>query len=204
MNKQYTSTWFANIKNYKKVLLEDYNVRKLFEKEWVSLIKSLGVFSLEIKRTVNLFRLVIYTANSENLYKHTIKKNILTKIFEKKIKNLIDKKLNLAIIIQQEPKIEIKSFFIAHLIVGQIQKSIPLKKVIREVIARFKNNKVQGFKIQISGRLDGIEIARTEYSREGSLPLQTLRANICYFQTSALTKYGLLGIKVWVFNKNMV
>ena len=53
MNKQYTSTWFANIKNYKKVLLEDYNVRKLFEKEWVSLIKSLGVFSLEIKRTVN-------------------------------------------------------------------------------------------------------------------------------------------------------
>ena len=89
--------------------------------------------------------------------------------------------------------------FIADTIVEQLEKRVPFRRVMRQAIRRSQRARVKGIKIQIAGRLNGAEIARTEWVREGRVPLQTLRADVDYSTRIATTIYGVLGIKVWVF-----
>ena len=91
--------------------------------------------------------------------------------------------------------------FIADSLVEELQKRIAFRRAMKKALRRAQRAKVQGIKIQISGRLNGAEIARSEWAREGQIPLQTLRANIDYCYRTAKTIYGILGVKVWVFKK---
>eukprot|EP00951_Prasinocladus_malaysianus_P048453 scaffold658737_cov1426-Prasinocladus_malaysianus.AAC.1 len=88
---------------------------------------------------------------------------------------------------------------ISQSLVTQLEQRVAFRRAMRQAVQQAQKQKVQGIKIQISGRLNGAEIARSEWVREGRVPLQTLRANIDYCYTTAKTIYGLLGIKIWVF-----
>lgn len=97
-----------------------------------------------------------------------------------------------------------ESVLVARLLAVQLEKRIPFRKVIRRVTESLKRNGVKGFKLQVSGRLNGVEMARTEWFRGGRVPLQTLRADINYATERANTIYGVIGIKVWIFKKEIL
>jgi len=93
---------------------------------------------------------------------------------------------------------------LANLIASQLEKRVAFRKATRTVLQLAQNQKINGIKIQVSGRLNGAEIARSEWLREGRVPLQTLRADIDYATTEANTIYGVLGIKVWLFKSEIL
>ena len=97
-----------------------------------------------------------------------------------------------------------ESLLTARLLADQLEKRVAFRKAIRQTAQRLERSGVKGFKIQVSGRLNGAEMARTEWVREGRVPLQTLRADISYSSYEAHTIYGVLGIKVWIFNKEII
>ena len=103
-----------------------------------------------------------------------------------------------------ENKSETESTLIARSLADQLEKRVAFKRAIRQVAQRLEKAGVKGFKLQISGRLNGAEMARAEWAREGRVPLQTLRADISYATDRAYTTYGVLGIKVWIFNKEII
>ena len=86
----------------------------------------------------------------------------------------------------------------------QLEKRVAFRRAMRQTAQRLQKAGVKGFKIQVSGRLNGAEIARAEWAREGRVPLQTIRADISYATYEALTTYGILGIKVWIFDKELI
>ena len=130
-------------------------------------------------------------------------KTILNFIFINKIKNLL---LFLKIKLKKNIFISLKFIedsytdvnLISKIVINQLQKRIPFRKIINQLIINLESINILGFKIQLSGRLDGIDIARREYKQIGSLPLQTLNSNIIYSSTYAKTTYGIIGIKLWL------
>ena len=96
-----------------------------------------------------------------------------------------------------------ESLLTARLLADQLEKRVAFRKVIRQTTKMLQDSGVNGFKIQVAGRLNGAEIARAEWAREGRVPLQTIRADISYATTRASTIYGVLGIKIWIFNKEL-
>ena len=98
---------------------------------------------------------------------------------------------------------ENESSLVARSIADQLEKRVAFRKVIRQTTKMLQDSGVNGFKIQVAGRLNGAEIARAEWARKGRVPLQTLRADISYATTRASTIYGVLGIKIWIFNKEL-
>mmetsp|Transcript_14090 Transcript_14090/g.41616 ORF Transcript_14090/g.41616 Transcript_14090/m.41616 type:complete len:101 (-) Transcript_14090:479-781(-) len=99
---------------------------------------------------------------------------------------------------------ETESVLVARALAEQLEKRVAFKRAIRLVAQRLQKSGTKGFKIQVSGRLNGAEMARDEWVREGRVPLQTLRADISYATARAYTTYGVLGIKVWIFNKEII
>ena len=97
-----------------------------------------------------------------------------------------------------------KASLVARSIADQLEKRVAFRKAIRQTTQMLQKSGVKGFKIQVAGRLNGAEIARAEWAREGRVPLQTLRADISYATHRANTIYGVLGIKVWIFNKEII
>ena len=124
----------------------------------------------------------------------------LTNLLNKLKKILpIDRQLTINII--EIEKFNLNASVIGDLIVKQLEERIAFRRAMREAMQLAQENQINGIKIQISGRLNGAEIARSEWSREGRVPLQTLEANIDYSAKEANTIYGVLGIKVWLFKK---
>lgn len=116
----------------------------------------------------------------------------------------LEKVTEVSIFISEVKNPDINSQLLGNRLVFSLQRRIPFRKAIKQVIKEAEAQKVEGIKIQISGRLNGAEIARSEWVRKGRVPLQTLRANIDYTYTTAKTIYGLLGIKIWVFHGEKV
>ena len=104
----------------------------------------------------------------------------------------------------QIAKSENESLLVARSLADQLEKRVAFRKAMRQTAQRLQKSGVKGFKIQVSGRLNGAEIARAEWAREGRVPLQTIRADISYATYEALTTYGILGIKVWIFDKEII
>jgi len=119
---------------------------------------------------------------------------------KKQIKDLLKKKVAIRLEVQELKYPESSAAVMAESIVDQIEKRIPFRRIMKQTLAKIIANKqVKGAKLQMGGRLDGAEIARTEHLEEGNLPLQTLRADIDYAKATALTTYGTIGIKVWIY-----
>ena len=202
VNKTQSSTWFANYSVYGDVLKEDYEIRKFFSNKFESLYSKAGVTKLEIQRKINQLELTIHAARPKAITADTGKENFASSL-KTSIQSLVNDQKQIRIKVLQVTKSENEASLIARSIGDQLEKRIAFRKVIRQTTQMLKNSGVKGFKIQVSGRLNGAEIARAEWAREGRVPLQTLRADISYATHRANTIYGVLGIKVWIFNKEL-
>jgi small subunit ribosomal protein S3 len=203
VNKNHDSTWFANYSVYSDVLKEDYKIRKFFEKEFETIYDKAGITKLEILRKVNQIELVIHAARPKALSLET-EDNVVVKKLKQNIQALLSNKKQVRIKILQIAKSENESSLVARVLGDQLEKRVAFRKAIRQTTQMLQKSGVKGFKIQVAGRLNGAEIARAEWAREGRVPLQTIRADISYATHRANTIYGVLGIKVWIFNKEIL
>nr|YP_009540999.1 ribosomal protein S3 [Discoplastis spathirhyncha]AYQ93494.1 ribosomal protein S3 [Discoplastis spathirhyncha] len=195
ISKDHNSFWYAKSNKYIYLLQEDIFVRNYINKEF----SQAGLSQIVIKRKLNSLNVSIYSArpslilgnNGENLDKF---RKSLSFSLENRFINR-DIQINVIEIVNQDSC----SSLLAEFIQQQLEKRVPFRRVIKSTIVKAQQAGIKGIKIQISGRLNGAEIARTEWVREGQIPLHTLKANIDYCNYKAHTIYGILGIKVWVY-----
>lgn len=196
ITQKHKSSWFSDTKKYSKLLQEDHVIRSYIEKK----LKTASIVNIQINRKVGQVEIEIKTARPgivlgrlgagiENL-RHEI---------STKLKN--QKLIRINVVEITEPDQE--AALIAEFISQQLEKRVAFRRSVRQAIQRAQKAHTQGIKVQVSGRLNGAEIARSEWLREGRVPLQTLRANIDYSYKRAQTIYGVLGIKVWLFKGEM-
>ena len=203
INKTHGSTWFDNYGAYSEVLKEDYKIRTFFEKEFEAIYSKAGITKLEILRKVNQLELLVHAARPKAIAGDNEQSSIINN-FKDSLKSLVGNSKQIRIKVCQVTKSENESLLVARSIGDQLEKRVAFRKAIRQTTQMLQKSGVKGFKIQVAGRLNGAEIARAEWAREGRVPLQTLRADISYATHRANTIYGVLGIKVWIFNKEII
>ena len=199
ITKEHKSNWYANFNQYAHILQEDDKIRSYFE----TLSKSNSIGNVQINRNgINdQIQLNIETGKPGILVGN--KGAGLEKLVTK-IKSLVPKNRQFTINIFEIEKVDLNASLLADLVAEQLEKRIAFRRAIREALQRAQRQNVNGIKIQVSGRLNGAEIARSEWVREGRVPLQTLRADIDYATKEAHTIYGVLGIKVWLFKNEIL
>ena len=193
ITQDHRSSWFADKKNYPSILEEDYKIRTHINKD----LGSAGISKIEINRKSDQIELEIHTSRPGIIVGRSGSgieklKEDLTKIVAPDSKIRIN--------VTELKNMDADANLIGEFIAQQLEKRVAFKRATRQAIQKAQRANVQGIKVQVSGRLNGAEIARSEWVREGRVPLQTLRADIDYATKEALTTYGKLGIKVWVFN----
>ena len=203
INKKHSSAWFANYGAYSKVLEEDYKIRKFFEKEFAVIYNKAGISKLEIKRKVNQLELLIHAARPKAIVADSGNEQVILEIKDK-IKSIVNGSKQIRVKVVQIANSENESALVARSIADQLEKRVAFRRAVRQTTQNLQKVGVKGYKIQVSGRLNGAEIARAEWVRDGRVPLQTLRADISYATQKAYTIYGVLGIKVWIFNKEIL
>ncbi len=202
ITQNWRSRWF-NKKQYQQFLKEDYYIREFLVKK---LIKA-GIDRVEIERLANAINIIILAARPGLIIGRggtgieDLKKD-LRSLLHKKLKVAL--KVDLRLTVEEVKGAETRAAIIAQGIAEQIEKRIPFRRILKQSVERVSQSKdVQGVKVMIKGRLDGNEIARKEWLRKGRIPLQTLRAAIDYAPATAFTTYGTIGIKVWVYKKEV-
>ncbi len=226
--ENYLSNWFIKKNNYKTYLKEDFIIRSKIEENFINLLNIANINIDRINNTKNSYILInifcifditiennlLFLKNYLNLYPYFNISNKLNgsklnkyiilfiqHILEKLIKNFqLNFKKEIFININFIKDLYENIKIIAKLIEYDLKERIPYRRILKEIIPQiFSTINLNGLKIQISGRLNGIEMARTEWLKEGQLPLNTIRAEIKYISYSANTIYGLIGIKIWLF-----
>lgn len=195
INKSHNAMWFANYNAYNEILKEDDKIRKLFQKQTERIYGNAGITKLEIQRKVNQLELVVHAARPIVIVREVEQNDLIVKL-RSRLKTLICNSEHIRMKVSQIAKSEQESALVAMSIADQLEKRVAFRKTIRQITEMLRKRGVKGFKIQISGRLNGAEIARAEWVREGRVPLQTIRADISYATHRANTIYGVLGIKV--------
>ncbi len=192
VNKDWKSRWFGS-KKYKEFLQEDVAVRSFLSKK----LKNMSVDRIEIERGPDMLLIIINTARPGLIIGRSGSGIEDLRIG---IQKLIKRKTAIKLDVQEYKNPEMSAAIMAESMVEQIEKRIPYRRVLKQTLAKITANKaVKGAKVFLSGRLDGNEIARTEHLENGSLPLQTLRADVDFAKSTAFTTYGTVGIKVWVY-----
>lgn len=199
ITQQHKSTWYANFNQYAILLNEDDKIRVYLNK----FTKTASISNIQIHRNGlgNQVQLNIETGRPGVLVGE---KGLGIENLLKNVKNLLPNNRQITINIIEVEKINLNAALIADLVVKQLEERIAFKRAIREAMQATQEDNVNGIKIQVSGRLNGAEIARSEWVREGRVPLQTLRADIDYSTKEANTIYGVLGIKVWLFKNEIL
>lgn len=197
--QEHKSTWYASLNQYANILEEDDKIRT-----YINTIAKANYIS-----NVKIYRNGLKDQIQVNI--ETGKPGILVGDLGSGLKDLLNnlKKLlptnrQLTIKIFEVEKVDLEAKLLANLVAEQLEKRIAFRRAIRTALQRAQKENVNGIKIQVSGRLNGAEIARSEWIREGRVPLQTLRADIDYATTEANTIYGVLGIKVWLFKSEIL
>jgi small subunit ribosomal protein S3 len=192
--QKHRSMWFAKFENYRELIAEDYNIRNFLEEK----SQKAGIAKIEIKRNsaANKIEITIYSGRPGILVGTS---GIELKAIYEKLKKIVAAKRNVIINVVEIKKPDAEANLIGDFIVEQLEKRVAFRRAIRKAITRANAANVTGIKIEVSGRLNGAEMARSEWIREGRVPLQTLRADIDYAEKRAKTIYGTLGIKVWLF-----
>lgn len=201
VNKKHEATWFANYTTYNKVLKEDYLIRQCFQNELKSLSDKASISKVEIHRKINQIELLIYAARPKAIQGDNDESPIVA--LRSQIRKILVKPKQIRIKVIQVAKADNESVLVARFLADQLERRVAFRKAMRQTSQRLQKSGVKGFKLQVSGRLNGAEMARAEWMREGRVPLQTLRADINYATYRAYTTYGVLGIKVWIFNKEI-
>jgi small subunit ribosomal protein S3 len=203
VNKSHSAIWYTSYKAFSDVLKEDYQIRQLVENEFKEIYNKAGIVKLDISRKVNLVELIIYAARPKTIVANSKEEGVLFQL-KTRLKRVLKKSNQIRIKVIQTVNSENESSLVARALADQLEKRVAFRKAIRQTTQQLQRRGVKGFKIQVSGRLNGAEIARAEWVREGRVPLQTIRADICYATQKAFTIYGVLGIKVWIFNKEII
>lgn len=189
MRKNWQSRWFS-AKKYQDLAYEDYQIRKMILKK----LPSGSVGDIEIERKTGEININIHTSRPGIVIGRSGQGTAdLKKLLSRKIKD----KININII--EIRKAELHAYLVAQNIAYQIEKRVSYRRAAKQAIQRAVEAGAKGIKIRISGRLGGAEIARSEVLSVGSIPLQTLRAEIDYAQVDAITTYGTVGVKVWIY-----
>lgn len=190
--KGWDAKWYANKKDFADNLIEDNKIREFVKKD----LFSAGISKIEIERAAKRIKLNIYTAKPGVVIG---KGGSGIEALKKKLASFISGK-NILINIVEVKNVESNAQLMAENIAAQLEKRISFRRAMKQVIQRGMRQGVKGIKTACSGRLGGAEIARTEQYHEGTIPLQTLRADIDYGFAEADTTYGKIGVKVWVYN----
>ncbi|MBI5135014.1 30S ribosomal protein S3 [Candidatus Uhrbacteria bacterium] len=185
------SNWFSH-KNYAVWLKHDIEMRRMITKKF----KEAGVAGIEIERTSRILKLTIHAAKPGVIIgRGGAASEELKKDLKKKFAGNCELQLNIIEVAQPG----LTSAVVVQNMAADIEKRMPFRRVMKQVIDRVQKAGAQGVKVIISGRLDGAEIARRETLAWGKIPLQTLRANIDYSRSAAYTTYGAIGLKVWIY-----
>jgi small subunit ribosomal protein S3 len=196
VTQEHSSIWFSKPSTYAKIVKEDSFIRNLI----LERLGSSNILSIKIRRSLTKLEIDIHCINPESILgSKNLALNTLRDFILSKISNLFDVQRNIIINVIAVKNSDLHSKLIAAFMSEQLEKRIPFRKVMRLAMQKAQDAGVKGIKIQISGRLNGAEIARSEWVREGQVPLHTLRANINFCSLRAQTIYGILGIKVWIY-----
>ena len=186
----WNSKWYANSKDFGNYLVEDYNIRKLLKKKlYVS-----GISKIEIERTAKFVKINVYTAKPGLVIG---KGGNLAESLKEDIQKMIGKDVNLNII--EVKNIDVDAQLVAENIAGQLERRISFRRAMKQCMQKTMKAGALGIKTAVSGRLGGADMARTEFYKDGTIPLQTLRADIDYGFAEADTTYGKIGVKVWIY-----
>ena len=188
--KDWDTKWYANKKEFSEFLVEDFNIRKVLKKK----LYVAGISKIEIERAANKIKINISTsrpgivigkggAGVEELRK------LLRKVTEKGV----------VINITEVKKPDMDAQLVAENIASQLERRVSYRRAMKQCMSKTMKAGAKGIKTSVSGRIGGAEIARTEHYHEGTIPLQTLRADIDYGFAEADTTYGKLGVKVWIY-----
>ena len=188
--KDWNSKWYADDKNFSDYLVEDYKIRKFVKnKLFVS-----GISKIEIERTAKFVRVNVYTAKPGLVIG---KGGNLAEELKNQLSKMIGKDVNLNIV--EVKNIDLDAQLVAENIAGQLERRISFRKAMKSVMQKAMKAGALGIKTAVSGRLGGADMARTEFYKDGTIPLQTLRADIDYGFAEADTTYGKIGVKVWIY-----
>lgn len=193
ITQKHRSSWYELKKDYPLILEEDYKVRQHVEKT----LASAGISKVEINRKSDQIELEIHTSRPGIIVGRS--GTGIDKL-KSELEKLINPSKKLRINVTELAKPDADASLIAEFIAQQLEKRVAFRRATRQAIQKAQRVNIEGIKVQVSGRLNGAEIARSEWVREGRVPLQTLRADIDYATKRAQTTYGVLGVKVWVFN----
>jgi len=199
ITQDHKSNWYSNFKNYANILKEDDSIRTYLQT--ISQVNSIANVRINRNGLNDKIQLNIETGKPGILVgdRGTGLETVL-----KNSKKLLPESHQLTINVFEIEKVDLNASLLADLVAEQLEKRIAFRRAIREALQRAQKQNVNGIKIQVSGRLNGAEIARSEWIREGRVPLQTLRADIDYATKEANTIYGVLGIKVWLFKSEIL
>lgn len=187
--KDWSSRWYAD-KDFADCLVEDYNIRKFLKKK----LYSASVSDIEIERASDRVRIILHTARPGVVIG---KQGAEVEKLKKEVSKLTDKKVFIDIKEIKRPDRDAQ--LVAESIATQLENRISFRRAMKSTMARSMKAGVLGIKASCSGRLGGADMARTEFYSEGTIPLQTLRADIQYGFAEANTTYGKVGVKVWIY-----
>ncbi|SMF44631.1 SSU ribosomal protein S3P [Alteromonadaceae bacterium Bs31] len=193
--KKHTSTWYAGSADYADKLNQDLEVRAFIKKA----LSHASVSRVDIERPANTARVTIHTARPGI---------VIGKKGEdvEKLRAKISKQMGVPVHINIEEirKPDLDALLVAQGVAQQLERRVMFRRAMKRAVQNAMRQGAQGVKIQVGGRLGGAEIARTEWYREGRVPLHTLRADIDYATAEASTTYGIIGVKVWIFKGEVI
>ena len=190
INRGWDSIWFAKKREYGNLLIEDYKIRDYIKKN----VTNSGVSQVIIERTSKKCIVSIYTSRPGFVIG---KKGSDVDKIKNKLSKITSSEVSLNI--KEIKKPELNAYLVAENITQQLVKRIAYRKTMKRAIQSALRLGAKGIRVCLAGRLAGNEIARTEWLREGSVPLHTFRADVDYAEAEALTTYGLIGVKVWIY-----
>lgn len=198
VNKTWNSTWYADKKDFAKFLVEDSKIREYITSKYASC----SISKVVIERTENRLTVNVYTAKPGMLIGV---KGAEIEVIKKALAKLTGRALQtITLNIREVKRPDVDATLVAQSIALQLEKRVSYKRAAKMALQKVMKSGAKGVKIMISGRLNGAEIANSEFYHEGSLPLHTLRADIDYGTAEAHTTFGVVGVKVWVYNGNII
>ncbi len=197
VTKEHASRWYADTKRYPELLQEDHKIRQYIDKN----LNNAGISDIRIERKADQIDLAIHTARPGVVVGRG---GSGIEALRTGLQSALGSNRQIRINVIEVTRVDADATLIAENIAQQLERRVSFRRVVRQAIQRAQRADVGGIKIQVSGRLNGAEIARTEWTREGRVPLHTLRADIDYSYRTAKTIYGILGVKVWVFKGEII
>lgn len=193
VHKGWSSNWFVATKDFPFLLAEDYRIRRFIKKE----LQNAGVSRIDLSRKADHIQIEIYTARPGVVVG---KGGEGIERLHNKVKGMINRPgIDVKINILEISRVDLEAQLVAESIAQQLEKRVAFRRAMKQAVQRCMRAGAVGVKIMVAGRLGGAEIARTEWTKEGRIPLQTLRADIDYGVAEGHTMMGIIGIKVWIF-----